>query len=69
MIHKSLSRLQERLDPTVFFRANRQQIINVEYIAEIDSYYKGGMKVSLTTGHELEISNRNAVAFKEMMGI
>jgi two-component system, LytTR family, response regulator len=69
MIHKSLSRLQERLDPMVFFRANRQQIINVEYISEIDSYYKGGMKVHLTTGHELEISNRNAVAFKEMMGI
>jgi two-component system, LytTR family, response regulator len=69
MIHKSLSKLQDRLDPTVFFRANRQIIINVDYIQDIESYYKGGMKVVLTTGTEIEISNRNAVAFKDVMGI
>jgi two-component system, LytTR family, response regulator len=69
MIHKSLIRLQERLDPTIFFRANRQQIINIEYITEIDAYYKGGMKVVLSTGHEIEVSNRNAVTFKDIMGI
>ncbi|MEA5256255.1 response regulator [Arcicella aquatica] len=69
MIHRSLNKIQERLDPNTFFRANRQQIINTEYIAEIDSYYKGGMKVVLNNGIELEISTRNSVAFKDMMGI
>jgi two-component system, LytTR family, response regulator len=69
MIHRSLNKIQERLDSSVFFRANRQQIINTEYIADIESYYKGGMKVQLTTGFELEISTRNSVSFKEMMGI
>ena len=69
MIHRSLNKIQERLDPNMFFRANRQQIINTEYIAEIDSYYKGGMKVVLNNGIELEISTRNSVAFKDMMGI
>jgi two-component system LytT family response regulator len=69
MIHRSLNKIQERLDPNIFFRANRQQIINTEYIADIDSYYKGGMKVVLNNGIELEISTRNSVAFKEMMGI
>lgn len=69
MIHRSLNKIQERLDPNIFFRANRQQIINTEYIAEIDSYYKGGMKIVLNNGIELEISTRNSVAFKEMMGI
>ncbi|MFC0185918.1 two component transcriptional regulator, LytTR family [Pseudarcicella hirudinis] len=69
MIHRSLNKIQERLDPTIFFRANRQQIINTEYIMDIDSYYKGGMKVILNNGIELEISTRNSVAFKDMMGI
>lgn len=69
MIHRSLNKIQERLDPTIFLRANRQQIINTEYIHDIDSYYKGGMKVVLNNGIELEISTRNSVAFKEMMGI
>ena len=69
MIHRSLNKIQERLDPHIFFRANRQQIINTEYIANIESYYKGGMKVALNNGIELEISTRNSVAFKEMMGM
>ena len=57
------------LDEKIFFRANRQQIINTEYIDKIESYYKGGMKIVLTNGIELEISTRNSVAFKEMMGM
>lgn len=69
MIHRSLNKIQERLDPTIFFRANRQQIINTEYIQDIESYYKGGMKIVLNNGIELEISTRNSVTFKEMMGI
>jgi len=69
MIHRSLNKIQERLDPHIFFRANRQQIINTEYISSIESYYKGGMKVALNNGIELEISTRNSVAFKEMMGM
>ena len=69
MIHRSLNKIQERLDPHIFFRANRQQIINTEYIQDIESYYKGGMKVVLNNGIELEISTRNSVAFKEMMGM
>ena len=50
-------------------KENRQQIINTEYISNIESYYKGGMKVNLNNGIELEISTRNSVAFKEMMGM
>ena len=69
MIHRSLNKIQERLDPHIFFRANRQQIINTEYISNIESYYKGGMKINLNNGIELEISTRNSVAFKEMMGM
>jgi len=69
MIHRSLNKIQERLDSHIFFRANRQQIINTEYISHIESYYKGGMKVALNNGIELEISTRNSVAFKEMMGM
>jgi two-component system LytT family response regulator len=69
LIHRTLNQIQERLDSTLFFRANRQQIFNINYVSKIDNYYKGGLKISLSTGQVVEVSNRNAVLFKELMSI
>ncbi|MEZ5046723.1 MAG: LytTR family transcriptional regulator DNA-binding domain-containing protein [Chitinophagaceae bacterium] len=69
LILKSLNALEERLDPKVFFRANRKHIINLQKITKIDSHFNGGLKVLLDGGEEIEISRRQSVRFKDSMSI
>jgi two-component system, LytTR family, response regulator len=69
LLHKSLNLLEEKLPPDMFFRANRQQMFNLNYIQNIESYFKGGLHVTLKSGHTVEVSTRQAVRFKELMSL
>jgi len=69
LILKSLNALEERLDPKVFFRANRKHIINLLMISKIDHQFNGSLKVTLLGGEEIEISRRQAVKFKDNMSL
>lgn len=69
LILKSLNALEERLDPKLFFRANRKHIINLQMITKIDTQYNGGLKVTLQGGEEVEISRRQAVKFRDSMSL
>lgn len=64
MIKRSLNLIEEKLDPHVFFRINRSQIVNTEYISQIDPYFKNKLKVTLTTGETLEVSSRQSAKFR-----
>jgi len=44
LILRSLNQLEERLDPTIYFRANRQQVINLEMIEKVDTWFNGRLK-------------------------
>ncbi|MBA9076535.1 LytR/AlgR family response regulator transcription factor [Rufibacter quisquiliarum] len=68
-ILKSLNYLENRLDPKVFFRANRQQIINVNYIEQINPWFSGSIKIQLRGGEEVEVSRRQSQVFKELMSL
>lgn len=65
MIKRSLNLLEEKLNPTVFFRINRSQIINTQYIKEIHPYFNNKLQIILTTGETLEVSSRQSVRFKK----
>ena len=69
LILKSLNALEERLDPKVFFRANRKHIINLLMIQKMDTHFNGGLKVTLQGGEEIEVSRRQAVKFKDSMSL
>jgi two-component system LytT family response regulator len=69
LILRSLNQLEERLAPEVFFRANRQQIINVNHVEKVDTWFNGRLKVTMMGGAEVEISRRQAVKFKEMLSL
>jgi two-component system LytT family response regulator len=64
MIKRSLNLLAEKLDPKVFFRINRSQIINTHYIKEIHPHFNNKLQITLTTGETLEVSSRQSVKFK-----
>ncbi len=68
LIHRTLHYLETRLDEAHFFRANRQQIINLAWIDRIVPWFSGGLKVFLKEGgEEIEISRRQASRFKDLL--
>lgn len=64
-----LDQLENRLDPAVFFRINRQFIINVAAIHALHSYSKSRVKVELEPITELEtiVSTERSAAFKKWL--
>lgn len=67
LILKSLNALEVRLDPKVFFRANRKHIINLRAVEKIEPYFNNGLLVELKGGEKIEVSRRQTVKFKEKM--
>jgi two-component system LytT family response regulator len=61
--------LDERLSPQHFFRANRQQIINLNYIDKIEPFFNSGFLIYMKDGAKVEVSRRQAVKFKETMAL
>jgi two-component system LytT family response regulator len=69
MLHRPLNYLDEKLPAELFFRANRGQLINLDFIAKINTYFKGGMLIELTNGQKIELSQRQTVKFRERLSI
>jgi two-component system LytT family response regulator len=70
LIGRPLSTIEQRLDPKRFFRANRSQIINLEFIEKVDLGINGRLDVTLRGGGpEIEISRRQARLFREQMSV
>ena len=53
LVLRSLNKLEEKLDPHVFFRANRKHIVNLKWVDNIQPWFSGGLMVKLKTGEEV----------------
>ncbi|MGK7389220.1 MAG: LytR/AlgR family response regulator transcription factor [Candidatus Cyclobacteriaceae bacterium M2_1C_046] len=69
MIPRTLNYLETKLDPKVFFRANRQQIINLKWIERIEPWFSGSIRIYLKGNHEVDVSRRQTQRFKELMSL
>lgn len=69
LIPRSLQQLEARLDPKVFFRANRQQIINLQWIAGIEPWFSNTLKISLRHGPDVEVSRSQSGLFRELLSL
>jgi two-component system LytT family response regulator len=67
MIPRTLQYLEQRLDSQVFFRANRQHIVNLRWVERIEPWFSGTIKLYLKDGNEVEVSRRQSIRFKEIM--
>jgi DNA-binding LytR/AlgR family response regulator len=69
-IDQTISALEEKLDSTIFFRANRQYLINMIFIRSFKAFQKVKLQVDLDIS-ELEepviISQQTSPAFKKWM--
>lgn len=65
-LKSSLNQLEKQLDQSIFFRINRSQIINRQFIQKINSAANGRLKITLKSGQVYEASERQSVKFKNM---
>lgn len=66
-IRRTLTELEARLDPACFFRAHRSAIVNLDRVKEVIPWFKGGHKLRLTTGAEVELSRAQARALRKIL--
>ena len=69
LIPRTLQQLEARLDPKVFFRVNRQQIINLKWIASIEPWFSNTLRLTLRDGPAVEVSRQQSVRFRELLSL
>ncbi|MFS2188215.1 LytR/AlgR family response regulator transcription factor [Mucilaginibacter sp. Mucisp84] len=62
-LKSSLNQLEDKLTSNIFFRINRAQIVNRQYIQTITTV-DGRLKITLSTGAQLEVSERQSAKFR-----
>jgi two-component system LytT family response regulator len=65
LIYKSLNQIENRLPNELFFRVNRQQIINLKNIKQVTPWFNGKLKIVLDNGIEVEASRRQSSKLKQ----
>jgi two-component system LytT family response regulator len=68
LLGRSLGSLERRLDPARFFRANRQQIVNLDFVGGVELGVGGRLELRLRGGPDVEVSRRQARVFRARMG-
>ena len=70
LVDKNLGELEEELESSIFFRANRQYIVNINYIKGFKPYEKVKLQVDLIPpdlNYSIIISQETAPAFRKWM--
>lgn len=69
MLGRSLATLEGRLDPALFFRANRNALVNLRLVAAIDLSVGEGYTLTMKDGAEVEVSRRQARELRERLAL
>lgn len=69
LILRSLNQLEVRLDQARFFRANRRQIINLDFIKRLAPADAGGLSLVLQNDLIIDLSRRRAMEFRAMSSL
>lgn len=69
ILHETnLQQLEQQLDPTVFFRINRSDIISIDFVSAIEAYGKENLAVILSNSNEpLVTSQSRTAAFRKWL--
>jgi two-component system LytT family response regulator len=69
MLGRSLATLESRLDPALFFRANRNTLVNLRLVQGIDLSVGEGYTLTMKDGAEVEVSRRQARELRERLAL
>ncbi|NRA72220.1 MAG: response regulator transcription factor [Gammaproteobacteria bacterium] len=69
-IHSSLTKIERRLDPHLFFKASRGEIIRVDSIEKIEEGMAiGSLLAVMNSGLQIEVSRRQAQSLKQLFNV
>lgn len=68
-VRSSLNQWVDKLPEPLFFRANRKEILNTDEIIEIEPWFNNTLLVKMRGGKSIELSIRQSLRFKELMGL
>lgn len=57
VINHTLSDIEEKVDPTQFFRINRSQMINIDFVEKIEPHFKNKLAISMTFSKEVLLTS------------
>lgn len=69
MLGRSLATLESRLDPALFFRANRNTLVNLRMVTAIELSVGDGYTLTLKDGADVEVSRRQARELRERLAL
>jgi hypothetical protein len=64
LLSRSLAALERQLDPRVFVRANRAELVNLEFVATVAPTAGGRLSLQLRGGPAVAVSRRQARLFR-----
>ena len=68
-LFRALGKIELRLPESHFFRANRQQIVNITEVVSVEPWVNGGYQLQLRSGVLLEVSRRHAARFRQLFSL
>lgn len=69
MVYRSLGNIEQRLQPGLFFRANRHQLVNLKAISAIEPWLNGGLLLKLHSGQSIEVSRRQSALLRQQLSL
>lgn len=69
LVPRSLSNIEPRLDPSIFFRAGRKAIVNLRAISKVDMDPAGALVLTMRGGQQVEMSRRQSQRLRELMSL
>jgi two-component system, LytTR family, response regulator len=68
LLRQTLQSLEERLDPTHFFRVHRSALVNLDRVKEVQALFKGDHVVILHDGTRLKLSRTRKDSLEALLG-
>jgi len=69
LIAKSLASLEVTLDPAIFFRTSRGQIVNLKWVEKVETGPAGNLVITLRSGQAVAVSRRQSAALRDALSL
>lgn len=69
LIHKSLSKIESRLEVNQFLRVNRQYIVSLKFIKNIELWITGNYRITMKNGMEIDVSRNHSSRLKALLSL
>jgi two-component system LytT family response regulator len=69
LVYRTLASIEQRLAPGLFFRANRQQLVNLSFVVAVEPAISGGLLLRLRCGTEIEVSRRQSAELRQQLSL